>query len=255
VLQGLYGAATMAGGSLAIAIVPQLDGIGWRAPCWSALAVALLTAVVLALGPHDARERAHRPRGIAADRRLLRLGLLHGATSGLSVVSANWVVTLLEGHGHDRGVAGALVAGAAAYAVLALPLPLPALGAAMFAAGLVAGLPFAFVFSTAQRLRPDALGAAVGFVNLLAVVAIVVGTPLLGLTFSLPGDGRVGLAAIAVAWLAVLGVLRGLAPGTPRFVDFRSACLTSRPPTRRSPGGRRTSSWPSGCWTRSATGS
>jgi len=55
----------------------------------------------------------------------------------------------------------------------------------------------------------------VGFVNLLAVVAIVVGTPLLGLTFSLPGDGRVGFAAIAVAWLTALGCSADLRPARP----------------------------------------
>jgi MFS family permease len=33
VLQGIYGAATMAGGGLAIAVVPQLEpSLGWRAP-------------------------------------------------------------------------------------------------------------------------------------------------------------------------------------------------------------------------------
>jgi MFS family permease len=39
--QGLYGGASVAGGGLAIAIVPLLDGpLGWRAPYASAVAVA-----------------------------------------------------------------------------------------------------------------------------------------------------------------------------------------------------------------------
>ena len=46
-------------------------------------------------------------------------------------------------------------------------------------------------------MRPDAPGAAIGFVNLIAAVTILVGTPLLGLTFSLPGDGRIGFAIVA----------------------------------------------------------
>jgi MFS family permease len=33
--QGLYGGGTMAGGGLAIAVVPLLDGLGWRAPFWT----------------------------------------------------------------------------------------------------------------------------------------------------------------------------------------------------------------------------
>ena len=72
-------------------------------------------------------------------------------------------------------------------------------------AGLAAGIPFAYVFTEAQRLRPDAPGAAIGFVNSWAISAVLVGTPLLGLTFSLPSEGRVGFAvAAALAALAVL---------------------------------------------------
>ena len=32
---------------------------------------------------------------------------------------------------------------------------------------------------------------------MIAAVTILVGTPLLGLTFSLPGDGRIGFAVVA----------------------------------------------------------
>ena len=164
------------------------------------------------------------------------LGLLHGATFGLSVVAANWIVPLLERYGYARGTAaalgsllllgglvtrplgglvatrrscsvGALVAGAAAFAVLAFPAPLVLLGLAAAVAGLAAGLPFAAVFAGAQRARPDAPGAAIGFVNTWAIATIVVGTPLLGLTFSLPSDGRVGFACLAVLWAAAVAVV------------------------------------------------
>ncbi|MEX1357531.1 MAG: hypothetical protein WD981_02805, partial [Gaiellaceae bacterium] len=100
-----------------------------------------------------------------------------------------------------------LLAGAGAFAVLATPVPLAALGAAAAVAGLAAGLPFAAVFAGAQRTRPDAPGAAVGFVNTWAIAAIVAGTPLLGLAFSLPGAGRIGFACLAALWLAALGAI------------------------------------------------
>jgi predicted MFS family arabinose efflux permease len=75
--------------------------------------------------------------------------------------------------------------------------------------GLAAGLPFAMAFTGAAKARPDAPGAAVGFINAWASLAIVAGTPLVGLTFSLPGDGRIGFV--------VLGVLAALAAlATPR---------------------------------------
>ena len=242
ILQGFYGAATMAGGGLAIAVVPQLEpSLGWRAPYWSALATAALTAVALAASRLDVRAPLQRAR-LVADRRLVRLGVLHGATFGLSVVAANWIVPLLERQGHPRGTAaalgsllllggiltrplgglvagrrwllpGSLLVGATATAALALPLPLAALGAAAGAAGLAAGLPFAAVFAGAQRTRPDAPGAAVGFVNTWAIAVVVFGTPLLGLAFGLPGEGRIGFACVALLWAAALAAA---VPSRPR---------------------------------------
>jgi hypothetical protein len=44
-------------------------------------------------------------------------------------------------------------------------------------------------------------------VNTLGNAVEVVGTPLLGLAFSLPGDGRIGFAAAALLWAAPLLVL------------------------------------------------
>jgi MFS transporter, NNP family, nitrate/nitrite transporter len=241
-VQGVYGGATMAGGGLAIAVVPFLeDGLGWRAPYWSALVIACAVGLVLALSPRD--PRLGRPRAaILADRHLLRLSVVQTATFGFSVVAANWVVSLLTRHGADRQTAAAVGAllllggivtrplgglivrrepqltqatvtiGLAATAlgtlVLALPLPLAVLGLAAGVAGLAAGLPFAAVFSRAQRLRPDAPGAAVAFVNLWAVLAILVLVPLVGLSFSLPGDGRIGFAALAAGSAAAVVVVR-----------------------------------------------
>lgn len=103
-------------------------------------------------------------------------------------------------------LAGSLAAGAAGTAVLAAftSLPLALAFAAALVAGAAAGLPFAAVFTAAQRLRRDAPGAAVGLVNGVAVVVILAGTPLAGLAFSLPGDGRIGFAVLAALWAAAL---------------------------------------------------
>jgi predicted MFS family arabinose efflux permease len=241
-LQGLYGGATMAGGGLAIAVVPPLeDELGWRAPYWSGLAIAVAVGFVLASSPSDTRLGPPRA-GILADRHLLSLAVAQTATFGFAVVAANWIVSLLTRHGADRGTAaatGALVLlggivtrplggllirrrprlapatvtiGLAATAlgtlVLALPLPLVVLGLAAGVTGLAAGLPFAAVFSGAQRLRPDAPGAAVAFVNVWAVLAILVLVPLVGLSFSLPGEGRIGFLALAAGSAAALAVTR-----------------------------------------------
>jgi MFS family permease len=238
VFQGLFGASTMAGGGLAIAIVPQLeDALGWRAPYWSGLAIAVVVGTVTLLAPAAPRH-ARRAAAIVADRRLLPLGAVHAASFGLSFVAANWIVTLLERHGaarRDAAVVGALVllggiltrplgglvllrGPRAARTTLALclvtisvaclglaaPLPLAALGAATAAVGVAAGLPFAILFATAQRLRPDAPAAALAFVNAWAILGILVGTPVAGVAFDLPGDGRLAFAAMAAVCAAAL---------------------------------------------------
>jgi MFS family permease len=244
VSQGLYGGSTMAGGGLALAVVPSLhDSLDWRAPFASAAVVALLALVALASSPRPAAARLHRAdAGVAtllADRRLYRLSVAHMASLGLNALVANWTVTLLtRAGGFSLGAAGlasaltltagivgrplggllarrhpdrrrelvaaSLVTGAAGTALLVPARPLPLVLCAATLVGLGAGLAFAPVFAAAASLRPDSPGGAVGVVNMAGNLVIVVGTPLLGLAFALPGDGRIGFAATAAVWAAAL---------------------------------------------------
>jgi predicted MFS family arabinose efflux permease len=104
------------------------------------------------------------------------------------------------------GVALVGVAGGAAVLAFAGPYGVSLAGALVL--GLCAGIPFAIVFAAAQRLRPDAPGAAVALVNGIAIATILLGTPLAGLAFELPGDGRVAFLAIACAAAGALLALR-----------------------------------------------
>jgi len=244
VLQGLYGGATMAGGGLALLIVPPLtEATSWRAPYATGLALALVAAI-LVLGVRGVRPMGRTRRGVLGDAALLPLGALQVASFGLAVIAGNWIVPLLERHGATTAVAGALgsfvllagivtrplggalanrwparrrglvggslVAISAGALVLAAggPLWLSALGS--LALGLAAGLPFAVIFEAAQRLRPDAPAAAIALVNACAVLAIVIGTPLVGLGFDLPGDGPAGFAAVALLAFGGLPFVRRL---------------------------------------------
>jgi len=245
-LQGLYGGGSVLAPGVAVALIPTLtDHIGWRAPYFSAIVVGAICAGLLALAPPTDRSARHAGERLDArffrDRRLYRLAAIHAMSFGFSVVVGNTVVTLLEHHGHSKSsaavagsltlllgfftraaggpllrradarswVAASLVLGGAGAIVLALPIPYALLVVAAAAVGLAAGLPFAMAFTGAARARPDAPGAAVGFINAWASLVIVAGTPLVGLTFSLPGDGRIGFVTI--------GVLAGLAAlATPR---------------------------------------
>jgi ACS family glucarate transporter-like MFS transporter len=245
-LQGVYGGASVLAPGIAVAVVPQLERwLGWRSGYLSALVVAAVAAVLLSLAPPAARTVRHAGErlgtGLFRDRRLYRFAAIHTMSFGFSVIVGNWVVTLLEHHGHSkssaalvgsltlvlgfftrvlggallrrhdasRWVALSLVVAGLGAIVLALPVPTPVLVAGAAIVGLAAGIPFAMAFTGAAAARLDAPGAAVGFVNAWAAFLIVAGTPLVGLTFSLPGDGRIGFV--------VLGTLAALAAlATPR---------------------------------------
>jgi len=241
-LQGVYGGGSVLAPGIAIAVVPLLESrFGWRAGYGSALIVCVACAALLVVAPPAARTVRHAGERLDAaffrDGRLYRLSAIHAMSFGFSVIVGNWVVTLLEHHGYSRrqaAVAGSLtlvlgfftriaggallrlpdasrwvafslVLGGAGAIALALPLPYAFLVAAAAVVGLAAGIPFAMAFTGAAAARPESPGAAVGFVNGWAALVVVAGAPLVGLTFSLPGDGRLGFVALGL--LAVLAAL------------------------------------------------
>lgn len=223
------------------------DAVGWRSPFVSSACVAVVALLVLGAGPPDVerpRTGVSRGRGrpsILRDRRLHPYAALFAASLGLSVVIGNWTVTLLHRNGGlDKGTASAigaltlvlgvvtrplggwilhthpswvrravgasLLAGAAGTMLLVTARPAAAtVGAALV--GLAAGIPFAYVFTAAAVLRADAQGAAVGLVNGAASAVVLLGTPLVGLSFSLPGGGRAGFVVVAALWLGGFLVL------------------------------------------------
>ena len=235
------------GGLAIAVVPLTVAALGWRAPYVTALVFALVVLVCLPLAPRDRSQRETRraPQGsvgeIVRDRRLYPLAIAHTASFGLSVIVGTWAVSLLQHDGYGRSLAGAVAAltllgglvtrplggrllqrrpestapllagsmllGAAGTFLLLADIALAAriVGAAVL--GLAAGLPFAAAFDGAQLIRRDRPAVAVGFVNSCATFVILVGTPLVGLTFSLSGEGRTGFVAIAVTWaLAFIAV-------------------------------------------------
>ena len=246
--QGAYGGSTMAAAGLALMVIPQLVGeLGWRAPFWTGLTLALVALLPVyaahrSTPTNTAGVEAEPSRSVLGDRGLWPLAAVQMASFGLSVVAGNWIVTLLEREGHGRSVAGvvgglilfagiitrpagglllrrapdrawafvaiALVAGSTGILVLAAGPPLWIGAVAALVVGLSAGFPFAPIFNTTIRLRADAPAAAIGFVNGSAVLVILVGTPLAGLTFGIPGDGRIGFLIIGLLWASALLAVR-----------------------------------------------
>jgi MFS family permease len=243
--QGLYGGVSVGGAGLAIGIVPLLTpSLGWRAPYVSALAAVGVCSLPVFVPVALARARLTGTASAAAalrTRSLWPLAMLHTASFGLSVIAGNWIVTLLRNDGLARSasaaigaltllgglvtrplagavlrrsphsarrlVAASVVCGSAGMAVLALPVDAAALAVAAAVVGLAAGVPFAPAFSGAQRLVPEAPAAAVGVVNSAATFTVLAGTPLIGLTFSLPGEGQIGFAVLAAAWAVALAAV------------------------------------------------
>lgn len=239
--QGVYGGATMAGAGLALMTVPALtDATSWRAAFWSAALLALVAGATAAWARALPRV-PHTRTWILWDQALAPVGVLQAATFGLSVVAGNWAVPLLERrevasaaaglagglvlfagivtrpiggilatHARSRALVGASLVGIAiGAALLALEAPYPVAALGAFLVGVSAGFPFAAIFAAAQRARPAAPGAAIAFVNSFGVLTILVGTPLAGLAFDLPGDGAIAFASIAALAAGALLALRG----------------------------------------------
>ena len=211
------------------------------------LAVAAIAVLAAAPAtPPVRRPGAALPRGAAGavlrDRRVWRVGLMMAGPSGMSLILGTWIVTLLVKAGdwttREAGLIGslALIGGvfarpASGWVMRAHPhamrsltvgstlagvagtvaltevhdLGLVVAGSALI--GICSGLPFAYGYTMAARLRPDAPAVAAAMVNACGLSLIVLSIPLMGLTFALPGHGRIGFWAASALWLAALAFL------------------------------------------------
>jgi MFS family permease len=239
--QGLYGGIATAGGGVALAVVPALEpSLGWRSPYVTAVVVAGIAACMLLAAPRPAdvlRRAGDRTPvlALARDAALLRLAAVFSASFGLSVVIANWVVTLLEResdlsseaagvfgsltlvlgvvsrpfggwvlHRHPERVRAAIVVAALLGAVGTLALTVGSPGLAIVGAlvvGLVAGISFAPAFTGAAALYPGSPATAIGFVNGFGALTILAGTALAGLAFAADA-GVWSFVVLAAVWAA-----------------------------------------------------
>ena len=267
---GLYGGAVLSIGGLAVAVSSILEpALGWRSPFASALAMALLAMPILLQGP-DSRPTQlplHVPMlSLMLDRRLLRFAVAFVSTFGLAVILSNWAVTLLVRRADvDPGVAGVIASlilgmsvlgrplggvlnhrwpgsartfliaaatiGSVATLVLANAQPVALTIAAAALVGMMAGLPYGILLAGLGRVFPRQVGVAIGAMSTYAVAAVVVGTPLIGMTFSLPGNGLIGFAAAALIWFASIAGL----PRSEMLEGPRPRCRRRSPPRPRHP--------------------
>ena len=242
-LQGLYGGATMVGGGLALMVVPPLtDATSWRAPYWSGSSPvasrrssrrsppsAFHASATPASGCVRDRQSAPNRRATGSDvrarRRRRELGRPAPRAPGRELGGSRTRRRAhpLRRHRHPSGrrapgrtreratnrrrrpprnVARSSRCSPSAGRSPSPPSARSCLGSA--------GLSFAVIFAAAQRARPDAPGAAIALVNACAVLTVVIGTPLAGLAFELPSDGRLAFVVIAALGAATLIPLRAM---------------------------------------------
>ena len=247
--QGLLGGSMQLGIGAAIFVLPFIaTHVGWR----GALALCAVP-LVMALGLWLRWARATAPRrgtvsvrSIFADAASWRLGLVNGATFGLTVVLGTWVavyfveefglaLTLAGMFGAQtallgmvgrplggvliaRGAVGArvlirwMLAGSA-LGLLLLAWPGRPVGAAIGAVilvGITASLSYPGMLVLASRVRPDATGAVLGVVSTVGSLVVILGAPAIGALFSASGSFSLPFALLALLPAAAVWATAGL---------------------------------------------
>jgi MFS family permease len=243
--QGLFGGAVQLGAGFVILAVPRLYLVaGWRATFLVSAGMALSAAIVWLVAAPEVSSGA-APRGrfheMLIAPQLWLLGLVQMGTFGLSVVVGSWVVVILtkvmKVPATRAGLIGSLVLLLGIVSrplggilrrylgirsLIALSLSMISVGcflflpasisvgvslAAVVLIGMGVGLPYAAMFSRAGALFPGRAGAAMGLVNMLGIVMILGGAPLVGHLADLSGSFRTSFIALGGFSLVLSAVI------------------------------------------------
>jgi MFS family permease len=240
VAQGLFGGSVQLGAGFVILAVPRLYLLaGWRATFLFSAAMAAAAAIVwLLAAPNVAPGAAVRGRwrDMLLAPQLWLLGVVQMATFGLSLVIGSWIVVMLTRVLNipatragligsfvlllgivSRPLGGVLRHYLGIRSLFASSLSMIALGCFIFVApsislgfavlaivliGMGCGLPYAAMFSRAGALFPDRAGAAMGLVNMVGIVMILAGAPLVGHLADLSGSFRTSFVVLGSFSLA-----------------------------------------------------
>jgi MFS family permease len=226
--QGLFGGSVQLGAGFVILAVPRLYLLaGWRATFLVSAGMALTAAILwLAAAPNIGSGVAAPGRfgELLLAPQLWVLGLVQMATFGLSVVVGLWGVVILtkviKVPATQAGLIGSLVLllgivsrplggilrrhlgirplilnsllmiAVGCFAFVAPSISLGGVLAAVVLIGMGVGLPYAAMFSRAGALFPGRAGSAMGLVNMLGIVMILGGAPLVGHLADLSGPSE-----------------------------------------------------------------
>ncbi len=234
--QGLYGGSILLGSGFVIFAVPRISAwLGWRGAFLTSAAVAASAWIlwVLAAPPAPRGEHARGRFGdVLRTSQLWVLGLMQMASFGLAIVVGTWITALLGNEfqmpAAKAGLAGSFVLllgigmrplggmlrrHVGVRPLLAVSFLLNAMGCLTLASGVHSvflavigvgligtgcGLPYAALFTRAGALVPGRAGAAMGLVNMLGIVMILVGAPVAGRLADWTGSFRSSFLALAI---------------------------------------------------------
>ncbi len=224
--QGYYGASILLGSGFVIFVLPRIaESAGWKAAffCTATLAIIILLFWIF-LSPKPAvKEHPHTSLSqLLLHPRLWILGMIQMASFGLVIVLGSWITILLKQQQliSNQILISAVASSVVLIGVITRPLGgilvnqigvrmlleisfilntagcfmLAFLGGSLFYTllaivllGIGCGLPYATIFDRATVLFPGRAGAAKGLVNMLGVIMILVGTPLVGYVADISG--------------------------------------------------------------------
>ncbi len=231
--QGMFGGSIVMGSGFVIFAVPQiLNSLGWRAAFLCSATVAALVWLYWWIAipkPKQGQKDSASIKQMAVHGELWLLGLLQMASFGLVLVVGTWITTLLKVDFkmgiRTAGVLGSLVLllgiftrplggwlihrmrissliryalllNAACCALLAWGQSLDFTIVAILGLGLGCGLPYAAIFTRTAALYPGRAGAAMGLVNMIGIVMILVGAPAVGYLADFTGQFRSSFYAL-----------------------------------------------------------
>jgi nitrate/nitrite transporter NarK len=218
--QGYYGASVLMGSGFVIFAVPQLAIYfnGWPKAFISTAMVAFFALLIIAFIAPKPFAKAHPHSSLLkmlANKQLYLLGIVQMASFGLVIVIGSWITETLKENFEfsnkliipfiaslvlligiiSRPWGGKLVIQIGVRKLLILSLLMNASACFLLAfgskslpldiisilfLGIGCGLPYAGLFNRAAAMFPGRAGAAMGLVNMLGIIFILVAAPLVG---------------------------------------------------------------------------